>query len=485
LRLASEPGSAAAAFLAIADLRIAALDADGAFAFLDRAIAADPTFSEAYNTKGSVLSRLNRFDDAIDVYKAGLAHSARAPELHNSLGIALSKLGRGDDALHHFAQALACAGDLSAAARDSISLNYSGALDAVGRTDEAIMKLGEIIGRSPGDVDAHYNLSRHLLSVGRLSEGWKEFEWRLKRPNVFPYYETFPHLKRWNGEELAGKRVLIWTEQGIGDQILTASMIPDAIDAAEHVTVLTTGRLVPLFRRSFPKASVEELQKPLPRSALDPRLSFQMSMSDLGRAFRPSLESFPPRLRYLKADEARTRALRRRYQDIHPDRLIVGIAWSSRGNPEMGWLKSNNLEAWGPILTTPGIAFVNLQYGDCTAEIARVRDRLGIEMLSDPAVDPLADMDAFAAQVAAMDLVISTSNSAVHCAGGLGITTWVLAPEGRGRHWYWFKSRDNSPWYPALRFVQGAPSGCWDSIIARCGQDLGTWAHTRRKNDNS
>ncbi len=485
LRLAAEEGSAAPSYLAVADLKIAALDAEGAFEFLDRAIAADPTFVEAYNTKGVVLGRLNRFDDAIAVYKTGLAQNERSPELHNSLGIALSKLGRGEEALHHFGEALACAGGLSAAARDSIALNYSGALDAAGRTDEAITMLNEIIGRNPGDVDAHYNLSRHLLAVGRLSEGWPEFEWRLKRPNVFPYYETFPHVKRWSGEDLAGKRLLIWTEQGIGDQILTASMVPDAIDVAEHVTVLTTARLVPLFRRSFPKASVDELQKPLPKSALDPRLSFQMSISDLGRAFRPDLASFPSRPRYLKADEEHTRALRSRYQGLHPDKLIVGIAWSSHGNPEMGWLKSNNLEAWGPILTTPGIVFVNLQYGDCAAEIARVRDRLGIEIFTDPKVDALRDMDTFAAQVAAMDLVISTSNSAVHCAGGLGVPTWVLAPEGRGRHWYWFKNRDVSPWYPSLRFVQGARDGGWDSIIARCGQDLGAWMHTRRKIGNS
>lgn len=485
LRLAAEKGRAAEAYFAVADMKKNALDADGAFAFLDKAIAADPKYWHAYNARGSILGRLNRFEDAIAAYTEGLAHNPSSPELHSNLGTALLRLGRSQDALPHLETARVQSADRDATLRESVALNYAGALHDVGRTDDAIAVLGEIVAANPANVEAHHNRAQNLLSLGRFEDGWRETEWRLKRPNANVQYEAFAPVSRWNGEDLAGKRVLIWTEQGIGDEILAASMMPDAIAAAAHVTILCSPRLVPLFRRSFPHATVEERKQPLPPSARDPRLSFQMSMADLGRAFRPDFASFPKRGAFLVCDESQRRALRTAYQAAHPGTLLVGISWSSHGNAYMGWLKSNNLEAWQPILATPGVTFVNLQYGDRAGELARVRERCGVDILNDATVDPMKDMDRFAAQVAAMDLVISTSNSTVHTAGGLGRPTWVLAPEGRGRHWYWFQNRDDSPWYPSLRFIRQPGDGGWEGAIARCAEDLGAWVHRERKNGES
>lgn len=481
LRLAADPGFAASANFAIAEIRKAALDATGALTFYDRAIAADAALWQAYNMKGALLARLNRFDEAVTAYKAGLIHKPAAPELHNNLGTALLRLGRSDEALPHYEAARANSADRDATLQDSIALNHAGALHDVGQTDKAIDLLSEILVRSPSSVEAHHNRAQNRLSIGRFADGWREAEWRLKRPGANVQYEAFAPVPRWNGEDIAGKRVLVWTEQGIGDEILTASMIPDAIAVAEHVTILCSARLVPLFRRSFPTASVEERRAPLPTSARDPRLAFQMSLADLGAAFRPDLAHFPDRPKFLTADEAQREELRTRYQAAHPGTALVGLSWSSHGNSQMGWLKSNNLEAWGPILTTPDVTFVNLQYGDRADELARIHAHFGVRILSDASVDPMKDMDRFAAQVAAMDLVISTSNSTVHTAGALGVPIWMLAPKGRGRHWYWFRNRDDSPWYPSLRLIQQTDEGGWEGAIARCAEDLGAWAPSHRK----
>jgi len=127
------------------------------------------------------------------------------------------------------------------------------------------------------------------------------------------------------------------------------------------------------------------------------------------------------------------------------------------------------------------VMFVNLQYGDCTQEIAEVRDKLGVEIHQDPEIDALTDVDGFFAQVAAMDLVISTSNTAVHVAGSMNIPTWLLLPHGRGALWYWFLRREDSPWYPSVRILRASgthPDLPWESETSlRAGADLTQWVN--------
>lgn len=145
-------------------------------------------------------------------------------------------------------------------------------------------------------------------------------------------------------------------------------------------------------------------------------------------------------------------------------------------NYELGWLKSQNLASWATILQTPGVTFVNLQYGDRKADLTRAKEQLGVDILHDDTVDPLVDMDAFAAQVAAMDLVISVSNTTVHTAGALGVPTWVLTATGRGRLWYWFRGQTVSPWYPSVRFLTQEAAGDWMPVLNRCATDLAAWS---------
>ncbi|MHB1205285.1 MAG: tetratricopeptide repeat protein [Rhodospirillaceae bacterium] len=468
-RLSREPGRMAEGLFQIAELKKAA-EPDAAMALYDQAIAADPHFWHAYNAKGRLLNTQRRFEDAAAVFQEGLRHSA-APEMRSNLGSALARLGHRDDALRELRQAFADSRDAADAVRDSVALNYAGSLSDSGDPNQAIDVLRDLIQNAPAMVDAHYNLGLILLSLGRFGEGWPEFAWRLKRPNMVPYVFSPP---RWNGEDITRKKVLIWTEQGLGDEILAANMVPDALAKARHVVLLCSARLVPLMRRSFPKAQVIERKDPLPKAAVAADIDFQMSMSDLGLAFRRGFEDFPRRDRLLTADPVRRDALRKRYASRRPGAPIVGVSWSSKHNHEVGWLKSTDLAAWRPILETPGVTFVNLQYGDWRRELADMHAHAGIEILDDPDVDALTDMDAFAAQVAAMDLVISVSNTTVHVAGALGVPTWVMPPEGRGRLWYWFRDRTDSPWYSSVRLLAQDGAG-WPSAIARLAVDLGTW----------
>ncbi len=492
-RLSREPKHAVEAYVHIGTLRKAAGDRAGEINAYDAALTADRTFWHAYNAKGQALGHLNRFKEAIATYRQGLKYQPQSPELHNNLAGALSRLGREKEAIAHYEEALKFLPPTETAALAAVELSYAAALNCAGNPERATEIMDALVARAPDHIDAHYNRSTIALSLGRFADAWPEFAWRLKRATTLlpraaradikynPQYELFPYGRRWNGEPLTGKNVLIWTEQGLGDEILVASMIPDTIAAARHVTILCTERLVPLFRRSFPRAIVEERKNPLPKSVTDRRIDFQMSLSDLGAAFRGNFAQFPKRASFLQPDQARTSALRQSYAAVRPHAPIVGLSWSSSKNPELGRLKAPDFESLASILKSPGVTFVNLQYGDRSEELAWARDQLGVDVIDDKSIDSLANIDDFAAQVAAMDLVISTSNTAVHVAGSVGVPTWVLLAEGRGRHWYWFQDRTDSPWYPSVRLFRKMQAQDWTTAIARCAAEFRDWCGSKER----
>ncbi len=471
--LAMEPGLTAEGLFQIASLRHRTGRREDALRLFDEALAEDSAFWHAYNGKGLTLASLNRYDEAITSYRQGLILNPRSGEIHNNLGTSLRCLGRAAEALPHYRQAIELLPDIA-----SIRLNEASALDESGDSERALRAFDKLVLQNPEYVDAHYNRSQILLSNGRLEEGWKELIWRLKRPAANARYDIFPQPV-WKSGSLSGKRILVWTEQGIGDELLAASMIPDAIAAAEHVTLLCSERLLPLMRRSFPAVTVEHRAEPLPACAVDPSIDLQLSLSELGLAFRQNFAAFPMRSKFLKADQHKQDSLRAKYQAHRPGARLVGISWMSQKNYELGWLKSQSLLSWAPILSTPRVLFVNLQYGDRQQELEKVRKQLGIELLHDDSIDPLVDMDGFAAQVAAMDLVVSASNTTVHTAGALGVPVWVLAAKGRGRFWYWFRGKTDCPWYPSAHFITQEKEGDWSSVLNRCSADLMAWSQEK------
>jgi tetratricopeptide (TPR) repeat protein len=413
---------------------------------------------------GRILAKMDRLADAATAYRISLALTPTA-ETYNNLGTALRRMGHNGEAQASYAEAIKLKPD-----QPTILLNYATALVENNRLDEALAAYDRLLTLQPDNADAHYNRATTLLNAGKLPEGWSEFKWRLKRTNVHVRHEDFPHPV-WSGQDLTGKHVLVWTDLGIGEEVLAASLVADAARAARRVTLLCSVRLVALFRRSFPDVTVDVRAAPLPPAALSKDIDLQMSLAELGAALRPSFEAFPARTKFLSADESLRDRLRAKYLADKPATTLIGISWRST-HPEIGRQKSLSLARWLPILKTPGITFVNLQYGDCQAELEALQRDHGITVINDPDINPLGDIDPAAAQIAAMDRVISVSNTAVHLAGGLGIPTWVMAPSGLGRLWYWFRSSSHCPWYPALTLRSPQSDNGWDALIADIVADL-------------
>jgi hypothetical protein len=187
-------------------------------------------------------------------------------------------------------------------------------------------------------------------------------------------------------------------------------------------------------------------------------------IGSLGRFLRPDWGSFPRRQEgYLKPDPVRVRRLQARLRT--DDRTIVGVSWKSQ-NPKFEKAKSARLLDFESLLRLPGCRFVDLQYGNTFAEREGVEHELGVRVEHLDDIDNTNDLDGLAALMAACDLVVTVSNTTAHLSGATGCPTVVFAPYGHARLWYWFKDRNDSPWYPHLQVLRQNAGEPWADLIA-------------------
>ena len=252
-------------------------------------------------------------------------------------------------------------------------------------------------------------------------------------------------------------------EQGLGEQIMFASHVPELLALGARLVLECEARLVPLLARSFPDVEVVAWQQPWSPSVKAADIDFHAAAGDSARWLRPGHPGAPVSAGYLKADPQRTAALRARYEALAGGRRIVGVSWHSAG-VNYGTQKSMPLAALAPLFARPDIFCVSMQYGVAPAAIDG--------LFFDPEIDVTADLEAAAAQAAAMDLVVTVSNTTAHLAAAVGRPVWLMLPKAAGRLWYWFSDQARHPWYTALRpFVQ-TRAGVWDDVVAKVTAEL-------------
>jgi hypothetical protein len=275
----------------------------------------------------------------------------------------------------------------------------------------------------------------------------------------------------WNGAPIPGGTLLITAEQGVGDEIMFASLVGEAASRAGDCVVECDPRLVPLFARSMPRIRVRAT--PAGSAGFQPTLvpdfDEHIAMGSLPRFLRPTLASFPGVRGYLKADARRRDKWKVRLRGLGAE-LKVGISWRGGRKLETRRTRSTKLEDWLPLFATPDVRFVNLQYGDCAAELARLQEQHGILVHHWADANPLEDLDEFAAEISALDLVISIDNSTVHMAGALGCPVWTLLPYVPD--WRWLLDRDDSPWYHSMRLFRQVRRGCWADVLPAVAGEL-------------
>jgi len=310
---------------------------------------------------------------------------------------------------------------------------------------------------APADAVARASQARQLLTLGRFGEGWDLADARWDRGD--PRHDL--GLPAWNGEALPEGRILVWHEQGIGDEVMFTTLLPELVAAGHRLTVLCDPRLRAALARALPQVAFHA-----PGDAAGP-LRAQIPMGDLPRLLRRHERDFPRASRpCLVADPARRALMRARYADGRP---LVGVSWKTR-NAE-AQQRSMPLAALAPLLGDTELRCVSLQYGDAAQLAAEAG---GLPLLVDPLVDGLSSVEDALAQVAAMDLVVSIDNSTVHFAGALGVPCCVLLPFAA--EWRWMARRSDMPWYASLRLLRQARGEPWDMLVARHASALAGFA---------
>jgi tetratricopeptide (TPR) repeat protein len=395
----------------------------------ERALRVAPLNAEVHVRRGMVLMEQRAPEAAIESFREALRLQPDAPAIRNSLGFAYDQQGRFGEAMQCYEQALT--------------------LD-------------------PDNVQAHVNRAAIRLVQEDYARGWEEYEWRLRSAVYAPLYERFGQ-PRWDGSSLAGRRILVYAEQGLGDEILFASCLPEVLAQAAHGVIDCDPRLAGLFRRSFPQATVHGGRQSDAAdwvAGADP-IDVRIPAGSLPLHLRRSPGEFPRHAGYLRADPGRVAAWRERLQGLGAGRKI-GLAWRG-GVPQSGrGSRSLSLEELLPVLRLGGFSFVNLQYDRCSEELAALRERHGIAVHHwQEAID---DYDETAALVCALDLTLSVCTALVDLGGALGRPVWVMAPV-RTDFRYGLQG-ETMRWYPSVRMFRQQRYGDWRPVLGAVADAL-------------
>jgi len=436
-------------------------DFGAAVEHLRRAFYLSPDFAEAAKECALLQILLGDHEGAMDIARKGLEASPSAAELHAALGLGYQKVHRPELALQCYEQARALGHDSA-----ELLNNLGYVLQELGRVPEALSCYDRAIALQPDFPLARFYRALSRLLTGDYAQGWPDYEMRL-------ISEDRPHrpdsYSRWTGEPLAGRTILIWSEQGLGDEIMFASCLPEIIGAAGRCVVECNPRLKPLFRRSFPAARVYAARpdRSVPEDVRAEGIDCEIPIGSLALYLRRSLRDFPRHEGYLDADAERSARWRERLSTLGPG-VKVGISWKGGTQLTRSLLRSIPLPEWGPIFNVPGVQFVSLQYGDAAAAVHDLASRHGTRIAHwQEAID---DYDECAALISSLDLVISVQTAVVHLTGALGKSGWVMVPYCP--EWRYGFAGDAMPWYPSVRVFRQPSFGEWEPVIDAVAGEL-------------
>lgn len=439
-------------------------------------LVARPGSPEASNNLACALRDQGRFADAIEVLRPAIEANPDQALLWNTLGTVIGE--QGDPALSatFFDESLRVDPSMAKA-----RYNRGNARLALGDPASALADVQEAM---TGAMNEEERLMMQLarstirLALGQTREGWEDYESRLQ-PKFADATRFYIDRPQWTPEsDLAGKSVLVYGEQGLGDEVLFANTLPDLIEAigpAGKLRVAVEKRLIPLFQRSFPSAEIGAHASfgidgktlrgaPFVEDTSD--VDLWAPIGSLLRRFRSSVDAFPSRERYMTADPVRVAFWRDQLAALPGPK--VGLLWKSMIRNGARHRYFSPFEQWAPVLTTPGVTFVNLQYGDCDAELALAREQFGVEIWQPPGIDLKNDLDDVAALCCAMDLVIGFANATINLAGACGAPIWLITVVnawpmlGTGAY----------PWYPQARCFASTDYQDWNPIMTEVAEAL-------------
>ena len=452
-----------------------------------QALKLEPGSAEVHATIAGVYHPW-REDLAVEAAQRAVELDPASHAGHGNLAAALWGLGRLEEAEQHAREAVRLKpGQISYRANLALIQKDQGRIDEAralyrGMIAEApghpklAMDLGTLATECEGDLEAARKwyrkaqqvsgeprafLSEALIDLldGRFDSAWGRYEARKQVPDQRHQHAMFASIPEWRGEAPPARRLLVYGEQGLGDEVMFASMFGELGARVPRVTLLCDPRLGALFRRSFPRFEViaEPRNSQGERARSLPDIDCAIAAGSLGRFFRRSRDDFPNHHGYLTADPAKIAAWKER---LGPG-LKVGISWIGGMQKTGRSRRSLTLAELRPVLEAPGISWVSLQYTPCAEEIAALAAAGGPRIAEFPGAT--ANMDELASLIGALDLVVSVCNTTVHVAGALGKEVLVMAPFVP--EWRYGMRGERMVWYPSARVFRQARYGAWDRVL--------------------
>ena len=445
-------------------------------------IAACPDSPLGYNNLGSVQADMGSPDLAIETLRAAIYRLPDQAILWNALATVLAEEGRAQESLVFYEESSRLAPNF---ARAYHNLGY--AYQHLSRMEDALKnydKALELVVDPAEKIEVRHSRSICLIGCGKLEEGFREYEIR-NNERFRAYFHHMIDAPRWQGEDVKGKKLLLVGEQGLGDEIMFANILPDAQEAVGEtgkLQICVDPRMVPWFQRSYPKAEVgtyddrtlidkdgNKALRLVPFASKENTPDFWAPMGTALQFYRKQLSDFP-RKAFLTPDPVRAADFKERLAKLPGKK--VGICWRSMMLTSKRAKYFTPIDAWEKILQTPGISFVNLQYGDSAPDLARAKEKFGVTIHQMEGLDLKQDIDGTSALAAALDLVLSAPTAAAHTAASVGAEVWFLSV---GLGWPQLAT-DQYPWYAKTRVFWPKKFGDWDAVMPGFASELAAFA---------
>jgi tetratricopeptide (TPR) repeat protein len=456
---------------------------DGAAQMFRLYIAACPDSPLGYNNLGGVQADMGAPDVAIETLRAAIYQMPNEAILWNSLATVLAEEGRADESLVFYNEAARLQPGF---ARAYHNLGYAYQhLSQMENALEAYDKALELVIDPAEKIETRHSRSICLIGAGKIEEGFREYEIR-NNPRFRAYFHHMIDAPMWAGEDLNGKKILIVGEQGLGDELMFANILPDvqaAVGETGKLQICVDPRLVPLFQRSYPRAEVgtyddrtlidndgNKALRLVPFASKENKPELWAPMGTALQYYRKSLADFPHKP-FLTPDAARVADFKIALDAMGPEKKI-GICWRSMMMAAKRAKYFSAIDHWGPVLQTPGVTFINLQYGDCAAELAQAEEKFGIRIHSMSGLDLKDDIDDTAALCGALDLVLSAPTAAAHTAASVGTEVWFLSV---GLGWPQMGTAEY-PWHPNTRVLWPEKFGDWNTLMPQVAAELAAFA---------
>ncbi len=418
---------------------------------LRRAIALRPDVWNFHTNLGAALAALERGDEAIAAYLRALELQPDRAETYNNIGIVYREQDRLDVAMAALDRAIALEPE-----RAACHTNRGAVLEKLGLFEAAAWAHRRAIEIDPSFAEAHFNLATSLLVRGQLEEGWQEYEWRWRCQGF--QTRRAPHPQpRWEGDDLGGRTIMLWSEQGLGDTIQFVRYASLVSRRGARVVVGCPPALHALL------STVPGVAAVVTDGMKVPAFDLQAALMSLPRVFGTRLETIPADTPYVSASPEQREAWRAPVTAAGPA-LNVGLAWAGHPQNRNDRRRSMPLAALAPLATVPGVTLHSLQGGDAAGQITSAPFRL---------VDHHAgrhDFAGLAGLIENLDLVISVDTVTAHLAGALGKPAWTVLPFSPD--WRWLLDRDDSPWYPTMRLFRQSIAGDWGAVLTRVAREL-------------